>query len=205
MKKIVFISLLLFGSIPFVKGQMLNANYQMSVPLGKINDYTGKMSFRGANLEYHYFLSNQLSIGGMVGWNVWYKDKGMVSQNFLVGSNKETYTITGHQYRYVNTVPIMAMGRYWFNEGNSLLQPYAGIGLGMSWTEMKTDVGQYTSTNSRWQFAFAPEIGTLIHVNDQFAFNLGAKYTYGTKAGHGRVPAMQNFTISVGIVLKGVE
>ena len=153
MRKLLIISLILFGLSPLVKGQMLNLNYQMSVPLGKMNDYAGKMSFRGMDLEYHHFLNEKFSIGGMIGWNTFYKDKGKLT------------------------------------------------GLGTSWTELKTALGQFTATNARWQFAFAPEIGTIIPVNDQFAFNIGAKYTYGTKSG--KVEAMQNFTISVGIVFMG--
>lgn len=77
----------------------------------------------------------------------------------------------------------MAIGRYWFTESNTLFRPYFGLGIGTSWTELKLDVGQFSSTESRWQFAFAPEIGTLIELNDQFAFNLGFRYSYGTKAG----------------------
>ena len=99
----------------------------------------------------------------------------------------------------------MAIGRYWFTESNTLFRPYFGIGIGTSWTELKLDVGQFSSTESRWQFAFAPEIGTLIELNDQFAFNLGFRYSYGTKAGNGRIPATQSFAISVGIVLQGVN
>ena len=95
----------------------------------------------------------------------------------------------------------MVMGRYWLTDQNTTFRPYLGLGLGTSWTELKTDLGQFTATNARWQFAFAPEIGTIIPVNDQFAFNIGAKYTYGTKSG--KVEAMQKFTISVGIVLMG--
>lgn len=205
MRKLLFISLILFGLSPLVKGQMLNLNYQMSVPIGKINDFTGKMSFRGIDLEYHYFLSEQFSIGGMVGWNTFYKNKGVQTADFYFKGNSDIHTITGHQYRYVNTVPIMAIGRYWFTESNTLFRPYFGIGIGTSWTELKLDVGQFTSTESRWQFAFAPEIGTLISINDQFAFNLGFRYSYGTKAGNGRIPATQSFAISVGIVLQGVN
>lgn len=205
MKKLFVISLLWFGLSPLVNGQILNLNYQMSVPLGKINDFAGKMSFRGMDIEYHHFLSERFSIGGLVGWNTWYKDKGMVTQNFRLGGEKDVHTITGYQYRYVNSVPIMAVGRYWMGESNALFQPFVGMGIGTSWTEMKIDVGLFTATHSRWQFAFAPEIGTLINMNDQIAFNVAAKYVYGTKADHGRVPTMQNLTFSVGIVLKAMQ
>lgn len=36
MRKLLIISLILFGLSPLVKGQMLTLNYQMSVPLGKM-------------------------------------------------------------------------------------------------------------------------------------------------------------------------
>ena len=83
MRKLLIISLILFGLSPLVKGQMLNLNYQMSVPLGKMNNYAGKMSFRGMDLEYHYFLNEKFSVGGMIGWNTFYKDKGKVTGDFL--------------------------------------------------------------------------------------------------------------------------
>ena len=173
MRKLLIISLILFGLSPLVKGQMLNLNYQMSVPLGKMNDYAGKMSFRGMDLEYHHFLNEKFSIGGMIGWNTFYKDKGKLTGDFLFKGSKDIHTITGYQYRYINTVPIMVMGRYWLTDQNTMFRPYLGLGLGTSWTELKTDLGQFTATNARWQFAFAPEIGTIIPVNDQFAFNIG--------------------------------
>ena len=56
MKKILVIAILLFGLSPLLKAQMLNLNYQISVPLGDIKDFTDKGSFRGADLEYHQFL-----------------------------------------------------------------------------------------------------------------------------------------------------
>ena len=109
MRKLLIISLILFGLSPLVKGQMLNLNYQMSVPLGKMNDYAGKMSFRGMDLEYHHFLNEKFSIGGMIGWNTFYKDKGKLTGDFLFKGSKDIHTITGYQYRYINTVPIMVM------------------------------------------------------------------------------------------------
>ena len=104
MRKLLIISLILFGLSPLVKGQMLNLNYQMSVPLGKMNDYAGKMSFRGMDLEYHHFLNEKFSIGGMIGWNTFYKDKGKLTGDFLFKGSKDIHTITGYQYRYINTV-----------------------------------------------------------------------------------------------------
>ena len=155
MRKLLIISLILFGLSPLVKGQMLNLNYQMSVPLGKMNDYAGKMSFRGMDLEYHHFLNEKFSIGGMIGWNTFYKDKGKLTGDFLFKGSKDIHTITGYQYSYINTVPIMVMGRYWLTDQNTMFRPYLGLGLGTSWTELKTDLGQFTDREVLHGFHFS--------------------------------------------------
>ena len=113
MKKLLIIAICLFGLSPFLKAQMLNLNYQMSVPLGDLKDFTNKASFRGFDVEYHQFLGTdeRFSIGGAIGWNVYYKDKNDASGNFKFSGSNDTYTITGNQYLYINTVPMLAIGR----------------------------------------------------------------------------------------------
>lgn len=207
MKKLLIIAICLFGLSPFLKAQMLNLNYQMSVPLGDLKDFTNKASFRGFDVEYHQFLGadERFSIGGAIGWNVYYKDKNDASGNFKFSGSDEVYTITGNQYRYINTVPMLAIGRFYFTDNNTAVRPYVGLGLGTSWTEKRLEVGQFSSTVSRWQFAMAPEVGMYVPLSSQFALNFGAKYNYATKASHGRVPEMQSLTFSIGIILTGMQ
>lgn len=205
MKKILIIAICLFGLSPFLKAQMLNLNYQISVPMGDVKDFTDKASFRGFDLEYHQFLSERFSIGGAIGWNVYYQNKDNTTGNFKFSGSDNIYTITGDQYRYVNTVPLLAVGRYYFTGSSSTVRPYFGLGVGTSWTEKRLEVGQFSSTISRWQFAMAPEIGMYIPVTSQFAFNLGAKYNYATKAAHGEVPEISAFTFNIGLVLMGMK
>lgn len=205
MKKLLIIALCLFGLSPFLKAQMLNLNYQISVPFGDVKDYTDKTSFRGMDLEYHQFLGQRFSIGGAIGWNVYYQNKDNISGDFKFSGSDNMYTITGDQYRYVNTVPLLAIGRYYFNDGNGAVRPYVGLGIGTSWTEKRLEVGQFSSTISRWQFAMAPEIGMYVPVSDQFGFNFGAKYNYASKAANGRVPEIQSLTFNIGLILMGVK
>lgn len=201
MKKILTLAIILFSLSPLLKAQMLNLNYQISVPLGDVKDFTDKASFRGMDLEYHHFMGEQFSLGAAIGWNVFYHNLDHHTDDFRFNGNDDIYTITGNQYRYINTVPIMAIGRYYFTDSRANVRPFLGLGLGTRWTEKRLEVGQYTSTISRWQFSFAPEVGMLVPVNDQLALNFGAKYSYGTKAAHGRVPEFQSFTFSIGLVL----
>lgn len=205
MKKLLIIAICLFGLSPFLKAQVLNLNYQISLPLNQVKDFTNKASFRGFDIEYHHFIGDQFSLGAAIGWDVFYKDRKNSTGDFMFNGNDNVYTITGNQYRYINTVPMLAIGRYYFTDNTATLRPYAGLGIGTSWTEKRLEVGQFSSTISRWQFAFAPEIGMFIPVNDQFAFNVGCRYTYGTKAAHGRVPEIQSFTFNIGIALFGAN
>ena len=205
MKKLIILAVCLFGLSPLLKAQMLNLNYQMSLPLKQVKDFTDKASFRGFDIEYHHFLGEQFSIGASVGWDVYYRDKNNATGNFHFNGNDNTYTITGNQYRYINFVPMLAVGRYYFTDKSSAVRPYVGLGVGTSWTEKRLEVGQFSSNISRWQFAMAPEAGMYIPVTDQFAFNVGARYYYATKAAHGRVPEIQQVSFNVGIILMSLN
>lgn len=201
MKKLLFIAIVLFGLSPLLKAQMLNLNYQISVPMGDLKDFTDKASFRGMDLEYHKFINDRFTLGAAIGWNVFYQNKNHATDDFRFHGSDDIYTMTGNQYRYVNTVPIMAVGRYFFNYENSPVRPFVGLGIGTRWTEKRLEIGQYASTLSRWQFSFAPEIGMLVPLSDQVALNFGARYSYGTRASHGRIPEFQSFAFSIGLVL----
>lgn len=203
MKKLLIISIILFGLSPFLKAQMLNLNYQISVPLGDLKDFTDKTSFRGMDLQYHKFLGEHFSLGASVGWNVFYKNMDHKTSDYTFHGSSDIYTITGNQYRYVNTVPMMAIGRYYFADDMASVRPFIGLGVGTSWTEKRLEIGQYASNISRWQFAMAPEIGMYVPLTDQLALNVGAKYNYATKAANGRIPEIQSFTFSVGLILMG--
>lgn len=205
MKKLFIITICLFGLSPFLKAQLLNVNYQISLPMNQVKDFTNKASFRGFDAEYHQFLGEQFSIGAAIGWNVYYQDKNNTTDNFRFNGSDNIYTITGHQYRYINFVPMLAIGRFYFTDEYTVVRPYAGLGLGTSWAEKRLEVGQFSSTISRWQFAMAPEVGMYIPVNDQFAFNVGARYYYATKAAHGRVPEIQQFSFNLGVILMGTN
>ena len=201
MKKLLLIAIVLFGMGPLLKAQMLNLNYQISVPLGDLKDFTNETSFRGMDLEYHKFVTDRFSLGAAIGWNVFYQDKNHATGDFSFKGNKNIYTMTGNQYRYVNTVPLTAIGRYFLTDGTSAVQPFLGLGAGARWTEKRLELGQYTSPLSRWQFTFAPEIGMMVPFNDQVALNVGARYNYATRASHGRIPEFQSFTFSIGLIL----
>lgn len=204
MKKILFLfAFILTASVG--ETQMIGANYQMSIPFGKMRDYINNGSFRGANVEYHYFVDKHISVGGSIGWNVFYKDMGQYTQNFRLSGSDNIYTFGGKQYRYINTVPIMVNGRYHlYEKGAKKYQPYAGLSIGTRWTEYQTEIGQYTASTSRWQFAVSPEIGVYVPLNQIVAANVSISYNFATRAANGRVPAYNTLMFNVGLLFTNV-
>ena len=94
MKKIIMILLVVFGLGvgSRAQAQMLNLNYQMSLPLGDQHDFISKMSFRGFSMDYHYFLSERLAVGASVGWNALYKHLDYATGHFTMNGEKVTGT-----------------------------------------------------------------------------------------------------------------
>lgn len=80
MKKLLIIAICLFGLSPFLKAQMLNLNYQISLPMNQVKDFTDKASFRGFDIEYHQFLGDQFSIGSAIGWMSFTKIKNTLPE-----------------------------------------------------------------------------------------------------------------------------
>ena len=199
MKKI-FISILVMltvGMVSPIFAQTLNLNYRMSAPLGDSHDFISKMSFRGASMDYHYYLTERLAVGASVGWNTYYKHCDYKTNNFIM--NGEKVTITGDQFRYLNVVPIMASVRYFFTDGNAAILPYAGLGIGTNWAETRLEVGDLVAKEKGWQFAFAPEVGFIVPFSEHVGLNLGAQYQYSVKASG--LPTLQDFGIKIGLSL----
>ena len=102
MKKLFICTMCLFCLSFLGKAQIINFNYQMSLPMNQVKDFTSKASFRGFEMAYHQFIAEQFSVGLSVGWDVYYQDKNSATGNFRFNNNEATYTITGNQYRYIN-------------------------------------------------------------------------------------------------------
>ena len=56
------------------------------------------------------FQNHMLEVLSLIHIYVFYKDKKHTPGNFRFNGNSNVYTITGNQYRYINTVPMLAIG-----------------------------------------------------------------------------------------------
>ncbi|MFK5856894.1 MAG: OmpW family outer membrane protein [Bacteroidota bacterium] len=173
---LIGIFMMLFGVTSFGQGGgVWNFDWSMGFPMGDMKDFTEQPSFRGFQIEGRSFVTANIAVGGMGSWNVFYENFGWTTQ--YTDDNK---TIYGYKRRYLNVMPLMVTGHYYF--GQNGIQPYIGAGLGTYYIESRDFMGIYYVQGKDWHFGIAPEIGILMPVgmgntgiNINFKYNMAAK------------------------------
>ena len=108
MKKIFFLlvtALCMQGAFAQEHGIFI-ISYPIAFPAGNLSDYISNTSFRGINLEFGKEVKPNLIAEIETGWNVFYQEQP--DQVYTEG----TASISGKQFRYTNSVPILA-GAKW--------------------------------------------------------------------------------------------
>ena len=149
-------------------GSSFGMAYSISFPMGNMHDYITKTSFRGVEMEYNHHIKSDFTLGLESGWNTFYE---RVDQKTYTDG---TASISGVQYRYTNTVPIIANGRYIKTGGKA--EPFVGVGLGVLYVDRATDFGLYRISNDAWQFCVRPELGVMLKSDRGVTGLISAKY-----------------------------
>jgi outer membrane protein len=157
-------------------GGAWNFTYNMGFPIGETNDFISKPSFRGFLIEGRGFVTNNFAVGGSGGWQVFYENFGWVTEDI-----SETATIHGYNRKYINAVPLMATGHFYFFPAN--LQPYVGLGVGTYYIETRNYMGIYYVEEDAWHFGLAPEVGLSIPFgnNSNAGLTVNVKYNWAVK------------------------
>lgn len=155
-------------------GGVWNFDWNMGFPMGDTKDFISQPSFRGFSIEGRGFVTESIAIGGIGAWSVFYESNGWVTQES--GETK----LYGYQRRYLNVMPLMATGHYYFSSGQ--VQPYIGFGLGTYYIESRDFLGIYYLQGKAWHFGIAPEVGVMMPfgsgntgLNVNFKYNMAAK------------------------------
>lgn len=176
-----------------------SATYEVSIPTGDLRDFVDDTSWRGFGLGYSKRLDNDRIFAGIsFGWHV------------LDGRTNETTQIpngavTGTQRRWVNVLPIMAQGQYFFAE-TMRAKPFVGFGLGATYSEETLRIGVFEYEESNWHFGISPEAGVQVPMAYALDLVLKARYNHAFKAGQGisgDEVEYAYFSIGVGIVHLG--
>lgn len=149
-------------------------SYSPSIALGESADFVEGMQWRGINLSYHYFVSDQASIGFTSGWNVFRTESdGDVTRQLEEGNN--IITLTGKQFRYVNTVPILASARYHWGDEDGL-RVFGGLSAGFYYVDRRVEMGLFATDTETGQFGIAPTAGILFPSYGSAGFHIEFQY-----------------------------
>jgi hypothetical protein len=152
----------------------INVDYVIAQPLGALQDYSNRTSFRGWRAGIQYMLNNQFSIGLRTGY-----------QDYYERAPREIYTgkgtaISAVQTRTLQVVPIQATAHYQFTKPSSPVIPYAGLGIGVADMLYEKYYGEFVARHDAWQFLVSPEVGINIPFGkaSPVLFNLSVQYNY---------------------------
>ncbi len=196
MKKLVILIIfcsLFISNKGFSQMSYFSASYSMGFASGDLSDYITKGSFRGGDLQYRGYVSNNIVAGVDVGWNVFYErmDYATYTQGNI--------SLSGVQYRYSNQLPILVAADYLLKPGERI-NPYVGFGLGTMYTGRETDMGVYSTEENVWHFTIKPEVGILIEFNQAMDLKVSAKYITGFKTEN--LPTQSYYSINIGFAFK---
>ena len=166
-------------------------SYPIAFPMGDLKDYISNTSFRGINLEFGKEVRPNLIAEIETGWNVFYQ--AQPEDVYTEG----TASISGKQFRYTNSVPIIA-GAKWVLKSHNNLVPYAGLGLGTMYSDRSTDFGLYRISTDAWQFCVRPELGITFKSRNGPSAMLGVKYYSSFNSSD--LDGQSFLTVNIGVV-----
>ncbi len=182
----------LFSLSSFAQGGgVWNFDWNIGFGTGETSDFTPSPSLRGFSINGAGFVTDNLTVGGIAGWNIFYHNNGFTE---LQISN--TATVYGYNRTNINTIPIMLTTHYYFSQ--TKMMPYAGLGVGTMYADQRNYMGIYYVQNKAWHFALAPEVGIIIPFGEgNTGVNANVKYNWAAKTKD--TPSITYFTINIGL------
>lgn len=156
-------------------GGFFNVSYNLSWGTGSFKDFISKTSYRGFSLDGRWFVSDRITVGGMLGWNGFYEKYPKKTYEFENGA--ATGVVQSTYYNF--TISINA---HYYPFPEALIKPFIGFNVGPEYQTLDVQVGRVYDQNQNWQFYIAPEIGTFIQFgeNSDVGANLALRYNYVT-------------------------
>jgi hypothetical protein len=128
--------------------------WSMGYPVGAVNGFIDEYSFRGMEIEGRYFLTNRISVGAGMGWNL-----------YMMTAPRTTYelnstAITTTLYRSLETFALRESVHYYFMDRLPFM-PYAGLTVGGADAYFQVLAADLGVGDSGWNFLIGPEVGVL--------------------------------------------
>ena len=149
--------------------------YNVTVPFANTRDFINKTSFRGGTFELREMMGdNSFSLGAAAGWHVF-------NEVEYSTFNEGNISITGKQYRTINSFPLLLTYHKYNGEDEEKLRTYYGGGLGMQRILTSLELGPFSSLNKQWHFALAPEAGLIYPISYRYSLLGSLKFNYAFK------------------------
>jgi hypothetical protein len=156
-----------------------DVTYEMSFPTSNLKDFTDNTSFRGIGVGVRKFVTPNISVGGFLGWNVFNEET-----DELISIEEEEYDadISGTQFRYFNTVPLLFSTHYFFGKSETMM-PFVGMNIGTYYMRQRLEIGVYAFEESNWHFGIAPEAGVIFPTGYDSGIIANFRYNYAFESG----------------------
>lgn len=150
----------------------INLGYSYALPMGSFKDQLSKGSGRGFQASILYGITDKIYVGFGTGFQDFYQKNPR--QIYKSQDGSDISAVLTHS---IQTIPLMAQGKYLFNE-TGIIQPYAALGIGGNFVMFNELLGEFGDTKTKFGFAARPEAG--IHIpfrkNGETGINIGAAY-----------------------------
>ena len=181
--------------------QVYSINYQTSVPIGGSRDFIPNMSWEGININWAYFVTDNITVGLDLSYNNYSHKVGQ-----KVYRPDENTAINAAQYRYTQVFPIKVQAKYFMAPFGPGLQAYTGLGIGALSAGEHIIIQDIDVWDNNCGFLLSPEIGLLIPfgADNYWGANITAGYNWSTnKADIGgiRFDNRQSFYMNIGLYM----
>ena len=133
---------------------LFSFNWNPATPLGDLSAYADGTSLRGWSIDGRKFTTDEVSIGGYIGYNGFYEERARALYDI------DNVTINSQTWRYVYALPVLVTAHYYIGEG--MVRPYVGLGVGLYYIEQELQFSSFRISEETWKFGLAPEVGAFI-------------------------------------------
>ena len=201
MKKIYLSIVLLIAGMSLLAqegGGIVSLNYSVGVTTGSSNEFVSPVSGRGFNFDLRFNVTDNISVGGLVGWN--YFHERLERQTFEVTMDDgQKVDVNAVQTRYLNMLPMMFQGQYRFVSGSTNITPYVGLAIGGYRVDYEKFWGDILDEKEQWEFGLSPHAGVLIPFASELSgLNIELKYNWANFS-YNEVKAISFFDANAGI------
>lgn len=171
MKKLFITALFTAAVISASAQEYTRLSYPISWGANSTGEQIPGTSWVGLQFELGHEVHSNATVGFETGWVTLYDELKDVSATY------GTTTVTGNQYRFLNTIPLLAKYTYYFDNSSSIV-PFAAAAGGISWAKRTTDVGIYRFSEEEWPLTLSGELGISFEMDYSSSFTVSAYYQY---------------------------